>query len=206
VSPGPTFDRVYLALKAQLLEGRFAPGEPLEPGPLGDELHASITPVRDALHRLAGERLVEAPRHDGFRTPLLTEAGLRHLYDWTADLLLLALRRPASPALAAATDVEAAKGPLPEATDALFLSIVRPAGNPEHLAAIANAGDRLSPVRRREPELLAGTGEELAELAQLLVEQKTSSLRRAILRYHQRRRRAAPALLEALQASSARAR
>lgn len=56
-----TFGRVYAAIKQQLLEGAFRPGERIEPAILSDELGASVTPVRDALHRLAGERLVEAP-------------------------------------------------------------------------------------------------------------------------------------------------
>ena len=87
MSPGPTFDRVYFALKEQLMTGRFAPGDHLEPSLIGDELHSSITPVRDALHRLVGERLVEAPRNDGFRVPMVTEFALRQMYAWQADLM-----------------------------------------------------------------------------------------------------------------------
>ena len=68
-----------------------APGDRLEPALLSEELNASVTPVRDALHRLTGERLVEAPRHEGFRTPMMTETPLRQLYSWHLDLLLLAL-------------------------------------------------------------------------------------------------------------------
>ena len=96
MSPGATFERVYRTLKDQLGSGRFAAGEHLEPAALSQDLHASITPVRDALHRLVGEALVEAPRGDGFRMPLITEAGLRHLYRWNAALLNLAVRPAAS--------------------------------------------------------------------------------------------------------------
>ena len=93
MSPGPTFDRVYLALKEQVAAGSFAPGDHLEPAVIGEDLNASITPVRDALHRLVGERIVEAPRNDGFRVPAPTEAELRDLYGWNRDLLDLALRK-----------------------------------------------------------------------------------------------------------------
>src|SRR5437764_15152487 len=97
--PG-TFERVYAAVKQQLREGVFRPGTRLEPAVLSDELNASVTPVRDALHRLTGERLVEAPRHEGFRTPMMTEVLLRQLYGWHHDLLLLAVMKQRHAALA----------------------------------------------------------------------------------------------------------
>jgi len=60
--PGATFERVHAGLRARLHAGRFVLGEPLEPQHLADELNASITPVRDALQRLVGERLVGRDR------------------------------------------------------------------------------------------------------------------------------------------------
>src|SRR3954471_22236340 len=91
MTPPGTFERVYAAIRQRLREGVYRPGDRLEPALLSDQFNASVTPVRDALHRLTGERLVEAPRHEGFRVPLLTESMLRHLYAWHRDLLLLAI-------------------------------------------------------------------------------------------------------------------
>ena len=91
MTPPGTFERVYAAIKQRLRQGAYRPGERLEPALLSDELNARVTPVRDALHRLTGERLVDAPRHEGFRAPMLTETTLRHLYLWHRDLLLLAV-------------------------------------------------------------------------------------------------------------------
>src|SRR5579872_5196064 len=91
MTPPGTFERVYAAIRQRLRDGVYKPGERLEPAALADELSASITPVRDALHRLTGERLVEAPRHEGFRVPMMTETMLRQLYSWHRDLLLLAV-------------------------------------------------------------------------------------------------------------------
>ena len=84
MSPGPTFERVYHALKEQLGSARFAAGEHLEPATLSHELNASITPVRDALHRLVGEGLVEAPRGDGFRVPAPAKAATIANSTWRA--------------------------------------------------------------------------------------------------------------------------
>lgn len=200
MSPGPTFDRVYLALKEQLTGGRHAPGAHLEPSLLGEELNASITPVRDALHRLVGERLVEAPRNDGFRVPAPTEAELRDLYGWSRSLLELALRGPDRsksqvPWRAAERQDEALAD---EAT--LFCAIARRAGSPEHEAALSNLGDRLASLRLAEAQVFADAAMELEALNAAWEARDLAGLRRGIIAYHRRRRRAVPDILQASRA------
>lgn len=191
--PGPTFDRVYVALKAQLMEGRFAPGDHLEPVLIGEELHSSITPVRDALHRLVGERLVEAPRHDGFRVPFPTEAELRDLYGWNRELAELALRRAgATPADRGAPSGDAA---IAERAATLFRRIGWRAGSAELEVAIEGVGNRLSALRHVEARLFEDAREEIDTLLRLLDAGGTAELRRALAVYHRRRRRAVPDLL-----------
>ncbi|WP_204348796.1 GntR family transcriptional regulator, partial [Klebsiella pneumoniae] len=56
-SPGATFERVYHELKRMLAEDELPPGSPIEPARIGEQIASSITPIRDALHRLTGERL-----------------------------------------------------------------------------------------------------------------------------------------------------
>lgn len=189
MSPGPTFDRVYLALKEQLTSGEFAPGDHLEPAVLGEGLNSSITPVRDALHRLLGERIVEAPRNDGYRVPAPTEAELRHLYGWSRDLLDLALRRRASVAIGDAAGVP---GLHPAE---LFLRIAGLSGNPEQEAAVANLNDRLGTWRVAEKCLFQDLDEELGALTALVQNEHAGPLRRALAVYHRRRQRHAPELL-----------
>src|SRR5689334_5300531 len=113
MSPPGTFDRVYAAIRQRLREGAYRPGERLEPTLLSDELNASVTPVRDALHRLTGEHLVEAPRHEGFRAPMITETMLRHLYAWHRDLLLLAVLKRQVSAIAEDIVTDDDRGDLP---------------------------------------------------------------------------------------------
>ena len=188
MSPGPTFDRVYAALKAQLLEGIWPPGARLEPGAIGEDLLASVTPVRDALHRLVGEGLVEAPRHDGFWVPVLTEVQLRGLYRWNGDLAALALRRQRDASPATMNDPD---------PDALFLTIARSADNPELVRAVAAGNDRLAPFRAVERDVLTGIRSELGEIAELVRAGSTARLRRRVAAYHRRRLRATPLILEA---------
>lgn len=187
MSPGATFERVYHALKERLGSGDFAAGEHLEPATLSCELNASITPVRDALHRLVGEGLVEAPRGDGFRAPIVTEVGLRHLYRWNGTLLSLAARARSANT---GREIESAAWADPlEATESLFLVIARGTGNPEHVDAIARLNDRLRPIRQREASLLTDLGDEIASIERLLHEEAWPALRRALATFHRRRER-----------------
>lgn len=206
MAPASTFERVYRELKRQLKSGCFAPGERLEPAALSGDLNASVTPIRDALHRLAGERLVETPQHNGFRAPLLTEIAVRDLYRWNADLLLLALRsagRDGMPGTASAPHEEPQleEDGLASSTARLFMAIAQGSGNCEHTGAIGNARDRLHPLRRIESDVLDDAAEELDHLSRLFRAGNAALLRRAIAAYHRRRHRAAPQLLERLHRS-----
>jgi DNA-binding transcriptional MocR family regulator len=198
MSAGVTFERVYHALKDQLGSGRFAAGAHLEPAALSRDLNASITPVRDALHRLAGEGLVETPRGDGFRTPPMTEVGLRHLYRWNAALLGLALRSQGA-RIVLAQPGEGEPGPI-ERLEHLFLAIAVGPGNPEQTAATARMNERLRPVRQAELEVLAGCAAEIDELVAWAADQAVMPLRRAIAAFHRRRERQVGEIVAALVA------
>ncbi len=197
MTPPGTFERVYAAIRQRLREGSFRPGERLEPALLSDELNASVTPVRDALHRLTGERMVEAPRHEGFRVPMMTETMLRHLYGWHLDLLLLALLKRRTDQLAQGrlfTD-SPEESPAYERQNELFLALARTAGNPEHVAALEALSDRLRPAQRLEQHFLDETQAETDEVVQALRMQDKKALRRSLVRYHRRRLRIIPELL-----------
>lgn len=200
--PGATFERVHSGLRARLHAGRFVLGEPLEPHHLADELNASITPVRDALHRLVGERLVDVAPGGGFRIPILTEVGLRHLYDWNRRLLSLALA-DASRSTASADPPGRAMpddAGLPERTAGLFAAIAALSSNPECGGAVDAISERLAFVRAREQLLVDQdrAREELAGLADLLLHSDWRGLRRDIAAYHRSRTRLAGKLIAAL--------
>ena len=189
-----TFERVYQAIKLWLRQGEFRAGERLEPGHLSDRLNASVTPVRDALHRLTGERLVDAPPHEGFRVPLASELMLRQLYAWHRDLLLLAVARRG-----AVADNRAAQSPigggLVARQRAIFLLLATSTDNIELLDAIRAVLDRLEPYQHLEAGLLDLIEEETAAIAGAVESGDRPALRRLLLAYHRRRERIVPQLV-----------
>ncbi len=196
MSPGATFERVYHELKRMLAEGELPPGSPIEPALIGQRIAASITPIRDALHRLTGERLVEAPNHNGFRVPQLTEAALRDLYDWNAQLLRPATRhiRPGSGERVVSAAVAEEKD-VATATANLFIEIARATGSAEHVRAIQQLNDRLAPFRRLEAVVLKCLDEEYRSLVSAILAAEGPDLRRRLASYHRRRLGEVPALL-----------
>ncbi|WP_165356511.1 GntR family transcriptional regulator [Sphingosinicella sp. BN140058] len=196
MSAGATFERVYLALREELGTGSLRAGGALEPSALASRLNASITPIRDALHRLVGERLVEAPRGDGFRVPLWTEMGLRYLYRWRERLLLGAIHPRHWPIV---TTDGAGTGTAVHRAEAVFSLIGSFSGNPEHENAIEQASARLRPVRAAEEKVLADTLAECAALEEMLAD-GGAPLRRRLVAYHQRRIRAAAEIVALLHA------
>lgn len=65
----PVRERTYEFLKTNLLSGRFSPGDRLVEEQLAGELGVSRTPIREALHKLELEGLVEPIGTRGFRVP-----------------------------------------------------------------------------------------------------------------------------------------
>lgn len=199
MSPGATFERVYLALKAAITSGEMRPGQHLEPRALAEDLAASITPVRDALHRLVGERLVETPRSDGFRVVLLNEAMLRDLYGWNARLLQSALSSRARSGTRASSASAGGTAAETKVAD-LFLRIARLSGSQELVRAVAGANERLNMFRIAEAEVIEDEAEELTELRRVLEAADLPQLRCMIAVYHRRRARLVPDLLARLPA------
>lgn len=199
MSPGVIFERVYRELRRMLVEGELPPGAPLEPAQIGSTIASSITPVRDALHRLTGEQLVEAPNHNGFRVPLPSEAGLRDLYQWNGRLLVLAARSRSfdKTSITSEPDDDADTA---AATARFFRELADSTGSEEQGNAVARTGDRLAPYRRAEAGILPDLKKELALLQD--AERHPAELARRLTLYHRRRAKAVPEILVACRRRS----
>lgn len=188
MSPGATMERVYLDLKSRILSGAYPPGTRLDPAQLAKSLSASATPVRDALYRLSGERLVESWHQEGFRQPLLAEADLAHLYRWAGVLLSLALKgRTPRPDLLGGLISLPTHDDYPEAIESLFRTIAIGAANDELRYSIVNVIERSMTIRSAEVRSDPGAGEALAAMAEDYRFGRWSALRSKITRFHRRR-------------------
>lgn len=200
MSPGLTTERIYHVLKTQIMLGERRAGERLDPARLASELNASTTPVRDALHQLLGERMVQAYPQQGFQVPVLSETALRELYVWTGDLLGLLLRIWRGGAGAAPLPLRDGANVAQAAAD-LFDAIAITLGNSEHRRAVRHASDRLHQARTIEAEVLADAAGELDRLIEAWTKQSAPELRSGLQHYHRRRLAAVPAIVSRLAAS-----
>jgi hypothetical protein len=89
---GEPFSRGYRNLRHDLATGSINPGDQIIVTEVAKRLGISPTPVREALARLVGERLVEDRRHHGYFVPLPSWFELVELYDLCEMHLLAALR------------------------------------------------------------------------------------------------------------------
>ena len=74
-------ERTYEHLKSVILSGRFRPGERLAEEHLAEELGVSRTPVREALHKLEQDGLIEPLESRGFCIPQGSPEEVADLFD-----------------------------------------------------------------------------------------------------------------------------
>jgi DNA-binding GntR family transcriptional regulator len=189
-----TAERAYQSLKADILRGRFGTGVALNVHAIAQEHEMSISPLRDAFHRMVGERLLATRPGGGFEIAPLSEESAADLYRWHAFLLKGAVSAGrslrAGEALLQGLDriEEGDAEAVVELTAELFYRIGEGAGNVEHLLAIRAAGDRLTMLRLCESRL-SNRKTELRALISLAMTGTVRPLQHAIAGYHRRRLR-----------------
>lgn len=193
-----TGERTYLAIKSYLLaESDVRPGERVDIRELSHRFGASASPVRAALHRMAGERLVISHQGEGFSLPRITEPGLSDLYQWNAALLANALRASLPPLPAYALPGDGSVHPIPE-LERIFAALAAQSDNVEVEWAVAGVSDRLYRARRAEIELVPDFGDEVLVFRSGLESGDAAAMRQLIVSYHRRRLRLVPAIVRRL--------
>ncbi|MFK4874113.1 GntR family transcriptional regulator [Novosphingobium sp. ZW T3_23] len=184
MNAGPRSSQAYDDLKRLLLSGTITPGERLDPARLANDLVSGVTPIREALLRLAGERLVEIRLNTGFHLPVMTETILIDLYRLNFELLRLGHAVPGSrdPALPmdwpGASHADGAAG--------LFIAIADSSQRPELLAQLVMINDRLASARAAESLLFDDVVEELKSINDTRHDDR-KAFTRTIRAYHHKR-------------------
>jgi len=105
MSPEPAAtlsEKIYRALKRDIIRGVYQPGEALDEKDLTDRYKGSRTPVREAAVRLQNERLVRIVPNRGYFVSPITLQTLNEIYEFRAAVET------------AAAELAAAKGSNPE--------------------------------------------------------------------------------------------
>lgn len=172
----------YDEMKRMVTSGVIAPAERLDPVRLAKTLATGVTPIREALFRLAGERLVDLRMNAGFHLPVMTETMLVDLYRWNLAVLRIALGPPGwKRAQGANPDTLSVEG---QRADTLFLAIAQRTGHAELVSQVRSANDRLAVARIAETMALADTE------ARILVDAAntaSAALSRDLTQYHRAR-------------------
>lgn len=186
-----TADRIHREIKQFIMAGKFAPGSGLTVHSLAEEFGTSTSPVRDALNRLVGERLVEMQGGGGFALPDVTKRTVYHLYSFHGDLIrtivkVMARFEELGPPPVYLVNKTARGVALAHATAEFFALTAACSPNPEHLDAILQIGERLAIFRMHEGAI-GRQGEELATLWNVTRSGNRNATRVAMWQYHRRR-------------------
>ena len=186
---------VYERIKNWLLAQALVPGQLLQIGVLADELGVSTTPVREALTRLAAERLIMSVPKRGFfaRTP--SEDDIFGLYSVNRTILDAAVGRwpEVNPAPSSGDDAapiaiqERSAEQLARQTGELFLQVALRSGVGEFAEIVRNMNDRLHHARVLECEIVPDAFVEVDRIAELIVAHDRMQLRPALETYHNQR-------------------
>ena len=109
------YDTTYEAIRAKILDGTLKPGSRLLQKEIANDFGLSHVPLREALRKLEGERLVVVSPRRGVTVSSLSEEGLTDLYRVRLALEPLAFRRAAE--FATAADLEEMQKTLDQLAD-----------------------------------------------------------------------------------------
>src|ERR1700733_7973165 len=164
-------ERVYCALRDQLMRGGFEPGQKLKIAELAKAFGTSSMPVRDALNRLTVERALETLPSRTVRVPALSKDALQDLRETRFAIEGLAISRAASNMTAESllmlkrlivaqseTDEEHVSEESAEQNRAFHFAIYRQSGSTVLLPIIESLWLQFGPYLREASERFDGGG------------------------------------------------
>ncbi|WP_404479220.1 GntR family transcriptional regulator [Novosphingobium sp. BL-52-GroH] len=208
MAPEPvTAHHIHGLVRQEIVAGAYTPGMILNLNRLTHEFGTSSTPVRDAMNRLVGERLVEHLPGGGFRVRALSPDRLAGLYEWHGQLLRLALAsalpesvREQVSALARRFDEPGHVAPVAGAAFGIVVSVSR---NEELARAFEAVALTLARARALEHLVIPGAVDELSQVIATIAAKDVAASRRIVGRYHRNRIRLSPRIHNMLRPTTA---
>lgn len=188
-----TQERVFRALKTDLFAGVYVVHARIDLKLVSERYHASRTPVREAIFRLVGEKLLTSHPDGGFQISVPDATRLSDLYFWNAQHLLAAIH--VSPEnglrkqLRSFGEIAISTDPLGQVTQmaAFCLAIAGATANVEFAERTTMANEWLHFPRLAETFVFGDSVRELGSLFSFTESEFQKNLRRRILAYHRRR-------------------
>jgi DNA-binding GntR family transcriptional regulator len=192
--------QAYEAVKQEVLSGRLAPGEWIDVNAMASALAISITTVRLALYKLAGEELVEGHPRQGFFMRPLTESALQDLFAVREALQLIAIRFAQIGNSAALREAICQTEANPVAAiDGLFRDIAVFSGHDELSQWIERADNRLAFLRENGSRLLPDLRPDQEAMAALWIKGDLQGLEAHLLSFGQTLRQHIPEIAAQLR-------
>lgn len=208
-------NRVYEGVKARIIAHEPPSGRRIQPAVLAEQLFVSVTPVREALTRLAAERVIEEIPKAGFFVKEVSESEIVDLYrlqqvllEWTLSDIHREGRAPGilkPPDLASHLGIGLEQGKETPARLALrvmnelTLHIARQSGNADVIHIVDNINDRTYYVRMKDHEAFKEPTKELLRLCQAYYRREFDELRAGLKACFQERILRLPELLRLLR-------
>lgn len=210
-------DRVYEGVKARIIAHEPPSGRRIQAGLLAEQLFVSVTPVREALTRLAAERVIEEIPKAGFFVKEISESEVADLYrlqhlllDWVLSGLgrdgrATRILKPPDLARRLRAGPEHGKEDpsrvVPRVMNHLTLHIARQSGNSDLIHIVGNINDRTWYVRTKDHETFGDPTNELLGLCQAYYRREFDNVRAGLKACLQERILRLPELLRQLRSA-----
>lgn len=192
------YERTLEILRRQLRAGAFGEGRALQIRPLAADLGVSSTPVREALSRLHGERLIERASggYVSARYDVALLGGLYRLDEVYARAAFPPVGRRQAPTRTARRVSAVHQDGDHLARSEALLSRLGAGADQALLAARRNLWDRLAPFRSAEVAVFDDLDAEASALGAALAAESRSGIQALMRIYFRRRQRRAAEILE----------
>jgi len=204
---------IYERVKARIIAHELPAGKRILVEPLADQLFVSNTPVREALIRLAAERVIKDVPRAGFFVKEISEVEIEGLYglqqlllDWSLSIIGNDERAPGILKPPNLFDkIDKAKEISPQTAmrikHELFIHISMQSGNGDVIGLVRNVNDRTHYVRKNDYEIFGGAEHELLQLCQAYYQKDFEKLREDLRTYFHEKMDRLPDLLRVLRGS-----